>query len=93
MYRQQEKGDKQMSLHANDHKQTLLERFGLEPVPTQLRTSRWFDYLLIGIAFSVNAGNFLVPALAVLEGGLSFTYAVLSTVLGATIAFFFRILA
>ncbi|WP_347549296.1 cytosine permease [Pseudalkalibacillus hwajinpoensis] len=38
---------------------------------------------------SVNAGNFLVPALAVLEGELSFIWAVLSIILGATVAFLF----
>ncbi|WP_456278002.1 purine-cytosine permease family protein [Bacillus sp. AK128] len=70
-------------------RQELVERFGLDPVPKELRTSKWLDYTFIQIAFSVNAGNFLVPAMAVLEGGLSFQYAVLSTVLGAALAFFF----
>lgn len=70
-------------------KQELVERFGLEPVPEHLRTSSWFDYFYIQVAFSVNAGNFLVPALAVMEGGLTFTQAVFSTVLGAILAFFF----
>ncbi|MFZ3590688.1 purine-cytosine permease family protein [Bacillus sp. DJP31] len=78
-----------MSIVAERKKQELVERFGLDPVPKELRTSSWFDFLYIGIAFSVNTGNFLVPALAVLEGGLSFPFAVLSTVLGATLAFFF----
>ncbi len=78
-----------MSIVIEKKKQDLIERFGLDPVPKELRTSSWFDFLYIGIAFSVNAGNFLVPALAVIEGGLTFPYAVLSTVIGATLAFFF----
>ncbi|MBM6617468.1 purine-cytosine permease family protein [Bacillus suaedaesalsae] len=70
-------------------KQDIFERFGLEPVPAELLTTSWFEYFYIQVAFSVNAGNFLVPALAVLEGGLTFSQAVLSTVLGAIFAFFF----
>ncbi|KAA0549119.1 cytosine permease [Bacillus sp. BGMRC 2118] len=70
-------------------KPDIIERFGLDPVPQELRTTSWFEYFYIQVAFSVNAGNFLVPALAVLEGGLTFTQAVISTVLGAILAFFF----
>ncbi|MFD1739340.1 purine-cytosine permease family protein [Bacillus salitolerans] len=70
-------------------KHNRIEKFGLDPVPNELKNTRWFDYLYIQLAFSVNAGNFLVPALAVIEGGLSFIYAVLSTVIGAAIAFSF----
>lgn len=66
-----------------------IERYGLESVPKTSRTTRWYEYAMIQMAVSVNAGNFLVPALAVLEGGLSFTWAVLATVFGATIAFLF----
>lgn len=66
-----------------------IERFGLESVPKNLRTTSWYEYAMIQMTISVNAGNFLVPALAVLEGGLSFRWAVISTVLGAMIAFIF----
>lgn len=66
-----------------------IERYGLESVPETSRTTRWYEYAMIQMAVSVNAGNFLVPALAVLEGGLSFIWAVLATVLGATVAFLF----
>jgi purine-cytosine permease-like protein len=78
-----------MSIPAAKKKQELIERFGLDPVPKELRTSKWIDYAFIQIAFSVNAGNFLVPAMAVIEGGLTFQYAVLSTVFGASLAFLF----
>ncbi len=70
-------------------KQPLIERLGLEPVPMSLKTTQWWEYFMIQLAFSVNSGNFLVPALAVLEGGLSFYWAILSTVLGAGLAFLF----
>ncbi|MDR0138070.1 cytosine permease [Metabacillus idriensis] len=66
-----------------------VEQFGLEAVPKELRSTSWFDYFIIQLSFSVNAGNFLLPALAVMEGGLSFFQAVLCTVIGASLAFFF----
>ncbi|WP_010195498.1 purine-cytosine permease family protein [Bacillus sp. m3-13] len=69
--------------------QSKIERYGLEAVPQELRKTRWYEYLIIQVAFSVNAGNFLVPALAVIQGGLSFYAALLSTVFGATLAFLF----
>lgn len=70
-------------------KQSVIERFGLEAVPVPLRTTTGLEYGMIQVAISVNAGNFLIPALAVLEGGLSFFYAVISTVIGAALAFLF----
>lgn len=66
-----------------------IERLGLETVPKAIKTTTAFDYIRIQTAVSINAGNFLVPALAVLEGGLSFIEAVVATVIGALIAFFF----
>ena len=73
----------------NIEKKRVIERFGLEAIPNHLRTTTGLEYATIQIAISVNAGNVLVPALAVLEGGLSFFYAVLSTVIGASLAFLF----
>jgi purine-cytosine permease-like protein len=70
-------------------KNPAIERLGLESVPQELKTTTWFEYFTIQLAFSVNAGNFLVPALAVLEGGLPMGWAILSTLLGASLAFFF----
>ncbi|MCE7792106.1 cytosine permease [Salipaludibacillus sp. CUR1] len=71
------------------HYHSKIERLGLEPVPKHLKTTTAADYIKIQMGISVNAGNMLVPALAVLEGGLTFTAAVLSTVAGAWIAFLF----
>ncbi|MGF3104075.1 purine-cytosine permease family protein [Rossellomorea sp. DUT-2] len=70
-------------------KQPMIERLGLEKVPPQLKSTTWIEYFIIQLAFSVNAGNFLIPALAVLEGGLSFQAAFTATVLGASVAFLF----
>lgn len=68
--------------------QSKMERFGLEAVPKELRSTSWFDYFLIQLSFSVNAGNFLLPALAVMEGGLSVMQAAVSTIIGAAFAFY-----
>jgi NCS1 nucleoside transporter family len=70
-------------------KQPVIERLGLEPVPTDQKTTTWKEYFIIQLSFSVNAGNFLIPALAVLEGGLSFAAAFTCTLLGALAAFLF----
>ncbi|WP_433743657.1 cytosine permease [Falsibacillus pallidus] len=66
-----------------------LERLGLEAVPTELKTSNWFDYFIIQLSFSVNSGNFIVPALAVLDGRLPIFWAIASTFSGAALAFLF----
>ncbi|MET1014532.1 MAG: cytosine permease [Paenisporosarcina sp.] len=65
------------------------EQYGLEPVPIYLKQSSWKEYAIITFAFSVNAGNFLVPALAVTQGNLSWQAAFLAVCIGALIAFLF----
>ncbi|MHC0039407.1 purine-cytosine permease family protein [Pseudoneobacillus sp. C159] len=67
---------------------TTLEKFGLEPIPEEKKSTRWYEYAIIQFSFSPNAGNFLVPALAVTAGGLSFGWALLCTVLGASLSFY-----
>lgn len=69
-------------------KTSMIERFGLESIPQDKKTTSWKEYFIIQLAFSVNSGNFLVPALAVVQGGLPFYAAFLSTVSGAFLAFF-----
>ncbi|WP_110112702.1 cytosine permease [Bacillus sp. CGMCC 1.16541] len=64
-----------------------IERYGLEAVPKELRQTKWYEYASLQAAFAVNAGNFLVPAFAVLQGGLSVMSAIVSTTIGATLAF------
>lgn len=68
-------------------RQLRFERFGLESIPQELQQTRWYEYSFIQATFSVNAGNFLVPALAVLQGHLSILAGVLSTTIGAAVAF------
>lgn len=63
------------------------EVFGLEPVPATLKQSTWKEYAIIAFAFSVNAGNFLVPALAVTQGNLPWLAAFLAVWIGAILAF------
>lgn len=63
------------------------EVFGLQPVPASLKQSTWKEYAIIAFAFSVNAGNFLVPALAVTQGNLPWIVAFLAVWIGAILAF------
>ncbi|MCD7032779.1 cytosine permease [Metabacillus sp. GX 13764] len=70
-------------------RQGAIEKFGLESVPAELRKTKWFEYFIIQFSFSVNAGNVLLPALAVTEGHLSILQAFFSCLAGAVLAFFF----
>jgi purine-cytosine permease-like protein len=63
------------------------EQFGLEAVPSSLQQSTWKEYAIIAFAFSVNAGNFLVPALAVTQGDLPWLPAFAAVWIGAILAF------
>lgn len=63
------------------------EKYGLEAVPSALKQSTWKEYAVITFAFSVNAGNFLVPALAVTQGHLPWIAALLAVWIGAFLAF------
>lgn len=63
------------------------EQFGLEAVPSNLKQSTWKEYAIIAFAFSVNAGNFLVPALAVTQGNLPWLVAFAAVWIGAILAF------
>ncbi|MCA0969813.1 cytosine permease [Halobacillus litoralis] len=67
----------------------MIETFGLESVPKEQQNTPWYRFAIIQIAIAANAGNFLIPALAVIEGGLSFWGAVLSTSIGAVLGFLF----
>ena len=66
-----------------------VEQFGIEPVPTELKTVRWLDIFSIIFGFALNPGSILVGGLAVVSG-LSFLGAVgaiTGGVLLATIAY------
>jgi len=71
------------------HQPKGVEQFGIEPVPTELKTVRWFDIFSIIFGFALNPGSMLVGGLAVVSG-LSFVGAVgaiTGGVLLATIAY------
>ncbi|MDZ5712465.1 purine-cytosine permease family protein [Jeotgalibacillus haloalkalitolerans] len=72
---------------AVNKKRIQIETIGLSEVPESEKKTRWFDYAFIQMAFSVNTGNVLVPALAVTAGGLSAGTAISSTLIGAVLAF------
>src|SRR5215475_2950955 len=66
-----------------------VEQFGIEPVPAELKTVRWFDIFSIIFGFALNPGSMLVGGMAVVSG-LSFwgaIGAITSGVLLATIAY------
>lgn len=70
-------------------RRSIVEKFGLEAVPIESQTTPWYRFVFIQIAISANAGNFILPALAVLEGGLTFLEAIIATCIGAFVAFMF----
>ena len=64
-----------------------LEQYGLEPIPEEQKRVKWYEYAMIQGGFTINFGNFLLPALAVIKGGLPIVPAIIATVIGATLAF------
>lgn len=84
-----ERGRYVLSNVAHQRSNQMIEQIGLESVPKEQRTTSFFQYFIMQMAIVINAGNFLVPSLAVLEGGLSPTVAIIATVCGATFAFIF----
>jgi nucleobase:cation symporter-1, NCS1 family len=71
------------------HQPKGVEQFGIEPVPTELKTVRWFDIFSIIFGFALNPGSMLVGGMAVVSG-LSFLGAVgaiTGGVLLATVAY------
>lgn len=63
-----------------------VEQFGIEPVPENLKTVRWYDLFVIVINFLINPGMILIGGLAV-AAGLSFWAAVTAVVSGIVVAF------
>jgi len=68
------------------HQPKGVEQFGIEPIPEDLKTVKWYDLFLIVVNFLLNPGNILVGALAV-TAGLAFWAGVTAVVLGIIIAF------
>ncbi|MBV8937839.1 MAG: cytosine permease [Alphaproteobacteria bacterium] len=71
------------------HQPKGVEQFGIEPVPSELKTVRWHDIFAIIFGFALNPGSMLVGGMAVISG-LSFwgaIGAITGGVLLATIAY------
>ncbi len=62
-----------------------VEQFGIEPVPSELKTVGWFDIFSIIFGFALNPGSMLVGGLAVVSG-LSFVGAVGAITCGVLLA-------
>ncbi len=67
------------------HQPKGVEQFGIEPVPNELKTVRWFDIFSIIFGFALNPGSMLVGGLAVVSG-LSFFGAVGAITCGVLLA-------
>ena len=72
------------------HQPKGVEQFGIEPVPTEKRTVRWFDIFAIIFGFALNPGSILTGGLAVVAG-LSFQGAVVSITGGTMLAMIFYV--
>jgi NCS1 nucleoside transporter family len=82
-------GEIEEKLRTRYHQPRGVEQFGIEPVPTELKTVRWQDIFAIIFGFALNPGSMLVGGMAVLSG-LSFwgaIGAITGGVLLATIAY------
>jgi NCS1 family nucleobase:cation symporter-1 len=67
------------------HQPKGVEQFGIEPVPPELKTVRWYDIFSIIFGFALNPGSMLVGGMAVISG-LSFLGAVGAITCGVLIA-------
>jgi NCS1 nucleoside transporter family len=64
-----------------------VESYGIEPIPAELRTTRWRDLFAINFTFFLNPVMYVLGALAVLEGGLPLPWAIAAMVAGQALAF------
>ena len=63
-----------------------MEQFGLEAIPPELKTVRWYDLFLIVVNFLINPATILIGGMSV-AAGLSFWAAVVAQTAGCLIAF------
>ncbi|MBV8578158.1 MAG: cytosine permease [Acetobacteraceae bacterium] len=80
------KVDLEERLRARYHQPKGVEQFGIEAIPPQLKTVKWFDLFSIVFNFLVNPGVILVGGLAV-AAGLSFWQAIIAETGGVVLAF------
>ena len=65
----------------------MVEAYGVEPIPAELRTVSWRDLFAINFTFFLNPVMYLLGALAVTAGGLPLWWAVAAMVVGQALAF------
>ena len=64
-----------------------VEEYGVEPIPAELRTTRWRDLFAINFTFFLNPVMYVLGAIAVVGFGLPLPWAILAMVLGQAIAY------
>jgi cytosine/uracil/thiamine/allantoin permease len=64
-----------------------VEEFGVEPIPSELRTVRWRDLFAINFTFFLNPVMYLLGALAVVDGRLPLWWAVAAMAAGQALAY------
>lgn len=64
-----------------------VEEYGVEPIPAELRTTRWRDLFAINFTFFLNPVMYVVGALAVVGFGLPFWWAILAILVGQALAY------
>ncbi|WP_428487801.1 purine-cytosine permease family protein [Rhodopila sp.] len=73
------------------HQPKGVEQFGIEPIPTEKRTVRWFDIFAIIFGFALNPGSIMTGGMAVVAG-LSFQGAVVGITGGTMLAMVFYVI-
>ena len=73
-------------MSSGERDQGVVERFGVEPIPDELRTVGWFDLFSIVFSFHLNPIMYLLGALAVTAGGLPLWWAVAAIATGQALA-------
>ena len=64
-----------------------VEEYGVEPIPAELRTTRWRDLFAINFTFFLNPVMYLLGAFAVVDGRLPLWWAIAASVVGQVIAY------
>ena len=64
-----------------------VEEFGVEPIPAELRTTRWRDLFAINFTFFLNPVMYVIGAIAVAGFGLPLWWAILAVIVGQVLAY------
>jgi NCS1 family nucleobase:cation symporter-1 len=66
------------------HAPKSVEQFGVEAVPQELRKTGWWDLFGVMLSFQLNPLTFILPASAVIVGGLSWWGAIMTQLIGVS---------